>query len=315
MAESTITYPTIVPLPPMTAERTAKVAELLQGAVDLHCHSGPAAMPRILGHTQAFHEAEEAGFDVLVYKDHYYTGMNHVAVLNDIFPDKRITLYSGIALNNAVGGINPHAVDHCIATGGQIVWMPTFSARNHIEAYAAKSFPKTARPMLPPIPLSALDANGRLSDDTLKVLDLIAAGNIILAGGHLPAPELALLFEEARRRGVRKLMVNHPTYLIGCSDEDIRSLVALDVYMEHSICMFIPGRVKQHDTADLVHLIEVAGPEHTILGSDLGLTQAPKPVDGFRTIVSDLIDAGVSDAVIRQVVGGSAKTLLAKGTD
>ena len=34
---------------------------------------------------------------------------------------------------------------------GQIVWMPTFSATNHIEAYAAKSFPKTARPMLPPV--------------------------------------------------------------------------------------------------------------------------------------------------------------------
>lgn len=44
MAESTITYPTIVPLPEMSAERAAKVAELLQGAVDLHCHSGPSAM-------------------------------------------------------------------------------------------------------------------------------------------------------------------------------------------------------------------------------------------------------------------------------
>lgn len=313
MADVTTTYPTIVPLPDMPPERAARVADLLKGAVDLHCHSGPAAMPRIISHTQAMKEAEEAGFDVLLYKDHYYTGMNHVTVLDELFPEKHVRLMSGIALNNAAGGINPHAVDHAIATGGQIVWMPTFSARNHIEAYAAKSFPKTARPMLPPVPLSAVDANGRLTDDTLKVIDLVAAGNIILAGGHLPVGELHLLFAEAKARGVQKMMVNHPTYLIGCSDEDIRSLVALDVYMEHSICMFIPSRVKLFDTADLVHLIEVAGADRTILGSDLGLTQAPKPVDGYRMVVSDLLDAGVPEAVIRQVTAGSAKALLAKG--
>lgn len=313
MAEATTTYPTIVPLPDMSADRRAQVDALLRGAVDLHCHSGPAAMPRIISHAQAMHEAEAAGFDVLLYKDHYYTGMNHVAVLDELFPDRNLHLMSGVALNNAEGGINPHAVDHCIATGGQIVWMPTFSARNHIEAYAAKSFPKTARPMLPPLPLSAVDANGRLTDATLQVIDLIAAGNIILSGGHLPVNELFLLFEAAKARGVQKMMVNHPTYLIGCSDADIRALVAMDVYMEHSICMFIPSRVKQHDTADLVHLIDVAGADHTILGSDLGLTQAPKPVDGYRTVVNDLIEAGVEDAVIRQITGGSAKTLLARG--
>lgn len=313
MADANSPLPTIVPLPEMSAERAAHVAALLQGAIDLHCHSGPAAMPRILGHTQAMQEAEEAGFEVLLYKDHYYPGMNHVAVLNDVFPEKRIRLYSGVALNNALGGINPYAVDHCVALGGQIVWMPTFSAKNHIEAYAAKSFPKTARPMMPPTPLSGVDANGRLTDDLLKCLDLIAAGNIILAGGHLPVNEQFLMFDEAKKRGVQKMMVNHPSYLIGCSDEDIRGLVSMGVYMEHSICMFVTSRAQQHTTADLLHLIDVAGAEMTILGSDLGLTQAPKPVDGYRMIVSDLIEAGASDAMIRQVVGGSARSLLAKG--
>ena len=313
MADANSPLPTIVPLPEMSAERAAHVATLLQGAIDLHCHSGPAAMPRILGHTQAMQEAEEAGFEVLLYKDHCYPGMNHVAVLNDVFPEKRIRLYSGVALNNALGGINPYAVDHCVALGGQIVWMPTFSAKNHIEAYAAKSFPKTARPMMPPTPLSGVDANGRLTDDLLKCLDLIAAGNIILAGGHLPVNEQFLMFDEAKKRGVQKMMVNHPSYLIGCSDEDIRGLVSMGVYMEHSICMFVTSRAQQHKTADLLHLIDVAGAEMTILGSDLGLTQAPKPVDGYRMIVSDLIEAGASDAMIRQVVGGSARSLLAKG--
>jgi hypothetical protein len=310
MADTTTNYPLIVPMPEMAPARAAEVAELLVDAVDLHCHSGPAAMPRILNHTEAFQMAEDAGFKALLYKDHYYVGMPHCTVLKDIYPDSKVELYSGVALNNASGGINPHAVDHSIKFGGKIVWFPTFAAKNHIEAYAAKSFPKTAKPMLPPIPLTVLDANGKLTDETKQICDLIAEGDIILAGGHLHVSELFILFDEAKKRGVRKMMVNHPSYIIGCSDEDIRGLVALGAYMEHSICMFIPGRAKQHDTADLIHMMEVAGADRTVLGSDLGLTQAPKPVDGYRMIVSDLLDHQVPKADIKKIISTNASTLL-----
>lgn len=310
MADTTTNYPLIVPLPEMSAARKAEVAELLVGAVDLHCHSGPAAMPRILGHTEAFRMAEDAGFKALLYKDHYYVGMPHCAVLKDIYPDSKVELFSGVALNNASGGINPHAVDHAIKIGGKIVWFPTFAAKNHIEAYASKSFPKTAKPMLPPIPLTVLDGSGKLIDEAKQICDLIAEGDIILAGGHLHASELFVLFEEAKRRGVKKMMVNHPSYIIGCTDDDIRGLVELGAYMEHSICMFIPGRAKQHETEDLIHMMEVAGVDRTILGSDLGLTQAPKPVDGYRMIVSDLLDHQVPKADIRKITSTNASMLL-----
>ncbi|GHD22721.1 DUF6282 family protein [Tianweitania populi] len=310
MADNNTNYPTIVPLTEMSPERTAEVAELLVDAVDLHCHSGPAAMPRILGHTEAFQMAEDAGFKALLYKDHYYVGMPHCAVLKDIYPDSKVELYSGVALNNASGGINPHAVDHNIKLGGKIVWFPTFAAKNHIEAYASKSFPKTAKPMLPPIPLTVLDANGKLIDEAKQICDLIAEADIILAGGHLSAAELFVLFEEAAKRGVKKMLVNHPSYIIGCSDEDIRGLVGLGAYMEHSICMFIPGRAKQHETEDLIHMMEVAGVDRTVLGSDLGLTQAPKPVDGYRMIVSDLLDHQVDKADIKKIISTNASGLI-----
>ena len=233
-------------------------------------------------------------------------------VLKDIYLDSKVELFSGVALNNASGGVNPHAVDHAIKLGGKIVWFPTFAAKNHIEAYASKSFPKTAKPMLPPIPLTVLDANGRLTDEAKQICDLIAEANIILAGGHLHVSELFILFEEARKRGVKKMLVNHPSYIIGCSDEDIRGLVALGAYMEHSICMFIPGRAKQHETEDLIHMMEVAGVDRTVLGSDLGLTQAPKPVDGYRMIVSDLLDHQVPKSDITKIISTNAAGLLAE---
>ena len=294
------------------SERDAEVAELLVGAVDLHCHSGPAAMPRTLDHHEALLDCAEAKFRALLYKDHFYLGTAHAMILEKLFPELGVKLFSGLALNNASGGINPHAVDHAAKLGAKIIWMPTLSAANHIDqaSGAGKSFPKTAKKMLDPIPLRATDANGRLTDATLQVLDLIAEADIILAGGHLDAAEMIQVFEEAKRRGCKRLLVNHPTYLIGCTDDDIRALVATGAHIEHSICMWVEGKSKKFTPQDMIHLIEVAGVDRTILSSDLGLMGGPKPVEGFRQMVRLLLDQQVPKEDIRAMVSTNAARLV-----
>jgi hypothetical protein len=292
-------------------DRDAEVAALLVGAVDLHCHSGPAAMPRILDHHQALLDYAAAGFRALVYKDHFYLGVAHAVILEKLFPDLDVKLFSGIALNNASGGINPHAVDHAMAMGAKIVWMPTLSAANHIKQLSGqgKTFPKTARKMLDAMPLRATDANGAVSDATKQVLDLIAEADAILAGGHLDAAEMIKVFEEARRRGVTHMLVNHPGYLVGASDDQIREMVAIGAYIEHSICMWVGGKTR-FTPADMLHMIEVAGVDRTILGSDLGQQGAPMPIDGFRGMVRLLLDQQVSKADIRKLVATNAAAML-----
>jgi hypothetical protein len=301
-----------VPAKSANENRDAEVSALLVGAIDLHCHSGPAAMPRILDHHEALMDCANAKFSALVYKDHFYLGTSHAMILEKLFPETNVKLFSGIALNNASGGINPHAVNHAVNIGAKIVWLPTLSAANHIEKLATegKTFPKTAKKMLDPIPLSALDVNGKLTDDVKQVLDLIAEGDIILAGGHLPASELHLVFAEAKARGVKKMLVNHPTYIVGCSDEDIRQMVRLGVYMEHSICMFVEGKALKYGPDKLAHLIEVAGVDHTVLCSDLGLTGSPRPVEGYRAIVQQLLDLQFAEADIRKMISQNAAGLL-----
>jgi hypothetical protein len=299
-------------MPSGAQSRAAQVNELLAGAVDLHCHSGPAAMPRILDHHDQLLDAAAAGFKAVVYKDHYYPGMAHATILEKIFKDKGVRLFSGMVLNNSMGGWNPHAVDHTIKLGGKIVWLPTVSAANHI-AYVntgKSTFPKTSKPMLDPIPLSALDDRGRILDVVKQILDLIAEGDIILAGGHLPVAEQHLVFAEAKARGVKKMLVNHPTYMVGFGDADIRDLAGLGVSMEHSICMFVEGRSKRFSGADLKHLIDTAGVSKTILSSDLGLVGSVRPVEGFRLIVEELLNLQVPEADIRRLISSNAAAML-----
>ena len=299
--------------PPEAGSRATQVSELLAGAIDLHCHSGPAVMPRILDHHEALMDAAAAGFKALVYKDHYYPGMAHAVILEKLFKDKGVRLFSGIVLNNAVGGWNPHAVDHTIKLGGKIVWLPTVSAANHlahVESGKTKTFPKTQQRMLDQLPMSALDDNGRLIDPVKQILDLIAEGDIILAGGHLPVAEQHLVFAEAKARGVKKMLVNHPTYMVGASDADIRDLAAAGVTMEHSICMFVEGKSKKFSGHDLKRLIDTAGVAKTILSSDLGLVGAPRPVEGFRLIVDELLNLQVPEADIRRLISANAAAML-----
>lgn len=295
-----------------STERTEQISQLLKGAIDLHLHSGPAAFPRRINHREAMIDAENAGFDAIVYKDHFYPGMAHAELLQAMFPEDRVRVYSGVALNNAVGGINPFAVDHAVKLKGKIVWMPTFSARNHIEKSATetKNYPKSKDPMLQQIPLSVLDDDGRLTQAAQDVLDVIAAGDIILAGGHLSATELKVLFTEAKTRGVRKMMVNHPTYVIGCDDEDMLELVRLGAYLEHSICMFIDCRGRKHQPEELAHFVDLVGADATILGSDLGLAGMPLPIEGYREIVDEMLKLQFSEGDIRKLVGDNARSLL-----
>lgn len=296
----------------VTDKRDAEIAELLVGAIDLHCHSGPAAMPRILDHHEAMLDAADAGFRAVLFKDHFYLGVAHAVMLEKLVPNTGVKLFSGVALNNASGGINPHAVNHAANIGAKIVWLPTLSAANHIAQTegAAKNFPKTAKRMLSPIPLSALDANGKITDDTKLVLDLVAEADMILAGGHLPASELIQVFEEAGKRGVKRMLVNHPTYIVNCTDDDMRALIGLGAYLEHSICMFIPGTGQNFGADELAHYIEVAGADHTVLSSDLGLMGSPRPVDGYRQIVGMLLDLQIPKADIKKMIGDNAAWLL-----
>jgi hypothetical protein len=292
-----------------------RISRLLVGAVDLHCHSGPSVMPRDLNHIEAMQEAAEAGFRAMLIKDHYYSATPITEMLNQTYGHLRVTMFSGVPLNNAVGGFNKYAVDHGIALGAKLVWLPTFSSKNHIDSpYGVKAgFPHTTRKMIPFDPLTPLDSQGQVKDEVKEILDLIAQNDVILAGGHLHISEIFPVFEEAQRRGVKRFLVNHPSFIVGASHEDIRRLVTMGAYIEHSLCMFIevPKRKRGPFPPEELHkLIQSGTVDRTILASDLGQRGVDHPVAGFRNVIKICIDLGYSDEDIHKMVSQNALDLL-----
>jgi hypothetical protein len=304
-------------LQPGTSEETLedRISRLLVGAADLHCHSGPSVMARDLNHIEAMQEAAAAGFRAMLIKDHYYSATPITEMLNQAYGHLKVTMFSGVPLNNAVGGFNKHAVDHGIALGAKLVWMPTFSAKNHIDSpYGVKAgFPHTTRKMIPFDPLTPIDANGQVKDEVKEILDIIARHDVILAGGHLHISEIFPVFEEARKRGVKRLLVNHPSFIVDASHEEIRRLVAMGAYMEHSLCMFIPVAKRKRNPfppEDLDKLIQSGTVDRTILASDLGQRGADHPVVGFRNVIRICINLGYSDEDIHKMISRNPLDLL-----
>ena len=269
----------------------ARVDALLKGAIDMHCHSGPSVMPRRLDHIEALEEASSAGMRALLFKDHYYSATPATELLNKHFKHLGVTMLSGVPLNNSTGGLNIYAVEHGIKLGARLVWMPTFSSANHINAHKKDAefkdkFPQTKKKMLDPVPLGILDAKGHLLPEVGPILDMIAENDVVLSSGHLHISECWPLFEEAKKRGVKRLLCNHPSYVVDASLDDIRRLAGMGVYCEHSMCMFVPGsKFHFYQPAELDAMIKAATPEKTILGSDLGqirTTATPAPEGGYR---------------------------------
>lgn len=293
-----------------TMSRQERISSLLVGAIDLHCHSGPSVMPRSLDHVEAMHDAAQAGMRAMLIKDHYYSATPITELLNKQFAHLGVTLLSGVPLNNTSGGFNIFAVDHGIKLGANLVWMPTFASKNHVEHHKA---PWDGKGLMPPDPLTPIDANGRVKEEVKPILDLIAKHDVVLSGGHLHISEIYPLFEEAKKRGVKRLLVNHPTFLIGCTHDDIRRLVSMGAYIEHSFCMFIEirrDRAPRFTPEELDALIKAAGIERTILASDLGQVGNDRPVDGFRSIIGTCIDLGYADDQIRRMISLNAAELI-----
>ncbi|WP_173932438.1 DUF6282 family protein [Chelativorans sp. Marseille-P2723] len=297
-----------------TQAHNARIDALMQGAVDLHVHSGPSLHPRKVDHFEVMREADVAGMRAVLLKDHYYPTMPIATLINKQLQLKTQCL-GAIVLNNPVGGFNPSAVDYALKQGARVVWMATAHAKNHLDHEAKEAdfkdkFPVNSKKTVQAVPATLIDETGRVRDEVKMILDLIAENDAVVSGGHHHISELFPFYEEAKARGVTRLFLNHPTYVNEGTFQDIAQLVSMGVAIEHSICMFIPSTFHMFDDSHLKAAIDAGGVDNTFFGSDLGQNNNPTPVEGFRAIMEVLIRLGYDDDAIRKMTAKNAAALV-----
>ncbi len=250
------------PDPPETA--VTGLPSWAAGLADLHTHASPSLLPRHGDDAQTVAAERELGFRTVVLKSHEGSTVERAALAGP-------GVYGGIVLNSAIGGANPDAVQVAARLGGRIVWMPTVSARTH---KAGASSPElSVHRGFELAPVNVVD-DGVLRPEWHDVLDVIAAHDLVLASGHLSAAETVVLFRQARRHGVHRLMVNHPMMaFLRWNADAAEVLQELGAHLELGI---LPDLLGDQDHASLL-LTATYPTSLLVFGSDLGHAHHPPP--------------------------------------
>ncbi len=138
--------------------------------------------------------------------------------------------------------------------------------------------------------------------DGLSDLDSIAEFDAILSSGHLHVWEIWKLFTEAKKRGVKRLLVNHPMYGLHFTYEDIKEMAEFGALIEQSACLYIDSRFNVFSPEELREHILAAGVAHSSIGSDLGQVDNPTPVEGLRQAIKLCLALGFSEDEVRMMV-------------
>lgn len=260
----------------MTKSSPPELPAWAVGMTDLHVHAAPSLLPRHGNDAETATAENQVGFGAIVLKAHEGSTVERAAALGD-------DVYGGIVLNAPVGGANPDAVEVAARLGGRVVWMPTASAPNHKRGASSPELSVHRGFELRAVEI--VDDAGRLLPAWHDVLDVVAAHDLLLASGHLSADETALLFTEARRRGVQRLMVNHPLMaFLHWNDEAAQMLQALDAHLELGI---LPDLLGDADHASL-NLTRSYPASLLVFGGDLGHAHHPGPDTAVAPWLHDL---------------------------
>lgn len=265
----------------------------LKNTVDFHVHSSPDVTPRIMDDFEIAQMASKVKMKAVIFKNHFTSTSDRAVLVNKIVPD--VQLFGGIVLNDAVGGLNPKAVEAMYKMGegkGKVVWFPTIDS-----AYDNQIFKKKQEGI-------TIIQKGKIKPEVEKILKIIADYNLVLETGHLSPIEVKLLVKKAVEFGVKNIVITHAMADIpGLSLSEMRYLADLGAYLELTYVSNLMGKnsvIKAHQNWHQISIftmaeaIKIIGARHFVLSTDLGREFDPLPVEGYSLFIKSLKQEGIS---------------------
>ncbi|GLW63759.1 hypothetical protein Arub01_20030 [Actinomadura rubrobrunea] len=252
---------------------------------DCHVHAAPDIVPRIGDDADVLDAYRSDGFHGFVLKGHYESTVGRARALSR----GGMPVLGGITLNQAAGGINPAAVAAALAAGGRVVWMPTADAHTQERAGLPRLCDRERRLDRRVFAVPPVDPDAQTAADL--VLALIADHDAVLATGHLSGPECAWLLDRARRFGIRRVLLTHPSYTVpALTPAEIAELAEAGAHVEITAYQLLhqPGC-----TAAALAAVARAAGDRLVLSSDAGQPDSPPPPQALLRLVDELAGQGL----------------------
>jgi len=290
--------------------------ELLKGAIEIHVHSGPDLLPRLLDHAELVRMAKDAGYRAIVLKSQNMGTADRVPFIRMLVPD--IDVFGSVTLNYSVGGINPFAVNAALGFGAKIVWMPTIDARHHMSYFGGlgqfgssiKSEKKLPEFYKKAKGLTVLSDDGKLLPEVRDILDLIAASKTVLGFGHLTLDEMFALAKGCRDAGVQKMFIDHPDLAFTKVPLETQiELVKMGVKMNY-VAAEISPRFYCISPKEIVNNMRQIGVNNSLISTDVGTPTNPNPIETMRSYVQILLDEGLTPGDVKTMLHDNPSAML-----
>ena len=241
----------------------------LMGVVDMHVHSSPDIRERAYTDFELMEAAIRVGARAIVIKSHHGTTMNRAYLVNEHNKiihggNNNFQMFGSVTLNNAIGGLNPIAVETGLKMGAKVVWMPTTDAANHLAKNNKTGGIECTK-------------NGKVIEPIKEILKLIKEYDAVLGTAHLSPEEIFIVVDEAKNMGIDKIVVTHPEFwIVGMSHEDqIKIVKDYDVYLERCYAQPMGGGVYKSNLEDNLEIIQKVGYKNIIANTDGGQVENP----------------------------------------
>lgn len=289
--------------PPFDNER---MWSLLRGSYDVHQHTGPSSTTqRPFDQMEFAIQACEMGMAGIVCKDHTFSTGPSVQLSQKVVDKwaeehnrKKIEMFGGVVLNNAVGGLNPEAVVATYRIGGKYVWTPNMDAAHHRKATGN---PKGGG-------ISLIDEDDKVVPEFKEILELMAETDMVLGICHQSTKERYIVVKEAFKMGVERVEINHINYpLTMLTPEQAKMFADLGAYVG-IYAMHLAYPIFSWDEA--MAFYHAVGPERIVLASDCGHIETGLPWEGMRKLILGFLFRGVPDEHVKLMCQTNAYNLL-----
>jgi len=280
------------------------------GVIDMHAHSHPDVFGRNMDDIDLATLAKARGMRGVVIKNHISETASRAALTMKAVPG--IEVWGGIVLNNAVGGINPNAVEwmhRFYGSRGKVVWLPTFESDKHV-----KTFGKPDAKGLVVAP------NGVVTREMEAILKIIARENLLLATGHVHPEEVLAVVKRGRELGVKNIIITHGlTNVPGLTMAQAKQVVEMGAVIEICFLQFQAGpnaplafltHWTQINAKHVAQAIKEFGANGLVVSSDLGQSANMVHPDGIEVAIGAMKREGISDADIDTMMRKNPARLL-----
>lgn len=263
----------------------------MKGVCDMHVHTNPDLRLRAYNDFELAEAGVRVGARAIVIKTHLGFTVNRAAMANEFIrrvygEDTGFTMYGGVVMNKVIGGVNPEAVEKGLKLGAKVIWLPTQSAKRHLEKMGKD-----------PADGIELVRDGKVIPELKDVFRLVRDHDAVLGTAHVSPAEAFTVVEAARDAGVQKIVITHPEWWVvdmSLADQ-IRLVRDYDVILERCYAQNMGGGKYKSNLPDNLDVIREVGFKNVMVATDGGQTENPNWEIALEEYMQYLSDHGITD--------------------